>query len=114
MYELSQYLMSITGPIPHLCLFATIGTCLGWWTRGEIRATMSILIVMSIGAECLQLAWPHIFSFEVMDIVWNIAGSALGILIAQAGHFITSELWFRREKGWNTIEGDMHRGKYSR
>ena len=112
MNELTQFVMGLSGPLPHMCLFGTIGMALGWWTN-EFRATFTIMIVMSIGGECLQLRWPHIYDFDLMDIVWNISGSAIGILIAHVGHFLSSELWFRREKDWNILKGEMRHGNYS-
>lgn len=110
--ELAQLVLSSSGPIPHMILFATIGAGIGWWTK-EIRATMMLMVVMSAGGECLQLAWPNVFEFQYMDIVWNIVGSAIGILLAQFGHFISSELWYKREKDWRVIKGELTRGDYS-
>jgi glycopeptide antibiotics resistance protein len=112
MHELTQLVATAHGPVPHMCLFGSIAFLVGWWTR-EIRATMMLMIVMSIGGECLQLAWPNLFQFQIMDVVWNIVGSVIGIFLAQVGHFIASELWLKREKDWSSIKGDFRRGNYT-
>ena len=112
MNELAQLVLSVHGPIPHMCLFGTIACILGWWTK-EVRATMLLMTAISVGGECLQLAWPDIFQFQFEDIMWNLIGSALGILLAQIGTFVSSELWMKREKDWDQIKGDVRRGNYT-
>ena len=113
MHELATFVMGLSGPVPHALFFGTIAVILGWWTK-EVRATMMIMFILSIGGECLQLAWPDVFDFDVVDIWWNMVGSAGGIMLAQIGHFLTSELWFKREKGWDSIKGELNRGNYPR
>lgn len=113
MQEIIEIVMNASGPIPHMLLFGTIGCIIGWFTK-EIRATMLLMTVMSVGGECLQLAWPGVFEFQFLDIVWNLIGSAVGIILSQLGHFLTSELWIKRERDWREIKGDLSRGNYSR
>lgn len=113
MHEVATFVMGLSGPVPHALFFGTIAFIIGWFTK-EIRATMILVIIISIGGECLQLAWPDQFDFDVTDIWWNMIGSAGGILLAQLGHLLSSELWIKREKGWDSIKGELDRGNYTR
>ncbi len=111
--NLINFIMSLTGPYPHMLLFGTIGAAVAWFTR-EFTSTMLIMAVMSIGAECMQLAWPKYYDFEFIDIGWNLLGSFAGIILALTGRFLSSEVWLKREKDWDQIKGDVTRGNYTR
>lgn len=111
MYDLAELIINLHGPIPHFCLFGTIAVCLSWWTR-ELRATIIFMVILSVAGETLQLAWPHLYGFSWYDIMWNVIGSVSGMFVAQVVRFLTSDLWFRREKDWDRIKGEVS-GNYT-
>jgi len=111
MNELANMVAGVNGPFPHMMLFLTIACVLGWWTK-EIVTTFIILIVLSIGAECLQMYFPRMFNFEFLDILWNIIGSLIGLTLVQLALFISSG-WIAREKGWDEIRKEQQGGNFS-
>ena len=111
MVELAKFLDGVSGPFPHIMLFLTIACMLSWWTK-EIRATLILLVLMSIGGECLQLYFPRVFSFEFADIIWNITGSVIGVILTQIALFLCGG-WIAREEGWTEIRKEMNHGDYS-
>ena len=112
MNELIQLINNLSGPVPHMTLFFTLACILGWWTQ-EAIATLKLMIIWSIFAECLQIFYPAIFQFSLIDIGWNLIGSAVGIVAVQIALFICSD-WIQRTESWNEIRRDMRHGNYSR
>lgn len=112
MNELMNLITGVSGPVPHFTTFFTFACILGWWTK-EFKSTMTIMIVWSIGAEVLQAFYPTIFDFDVIDIWWNISGSAAGLFVTQIALFLCSE-WLVREKGWDEIRREVYYGNYTR
>jgi glycopeptide antibiotics resistance protein len=69
--------------------FFTFACILGWWTK-EIKSTLIIMVIWSVGAECLQAYYPEIFDFDIKDMGWNVIGSVVGIAFSQLGGFISN------------------------
>ena len=80
---LDQLLQIQTNLWHHLITFTTISLLLTLWSK-ELTRTALILIIISCYAEFLQLCFPRIFTFEWMDIGWNILGCMLGMSLAFA------------------------------
>ncbi len=112
MNDLTDIIMNVSGPLPHFTVFFTFACILGWWTK-EFKATMTIMIVWSIGAEVLQAFYPIVFDFDVLDIWWNISGSAGGLFATQVALFVCSGLLIQREKGWDEIRRKVGYGNYT-
>jgi len=74
-YELLHH----TTPWHHIMTFFSITFLLIIFIR-NVPGVIALLICMAIGAESLQLLVPRAFSFELMDIIWNIVGGLSGIL----------------------------------
>jgi hypothetical protein len=111
MYDLMEIIRTSSGPIPHIALFFTLACIVGWWTK-EFRATLTLMIVWSIGAECLQIYFPIAFDFDVTDIWWNLCGSSLGLAVTSLALFLCSG-WITREQTWNEIRRESRHGDYS-
>jgi glycopeptide antibiotics resistance protein len=111
MYDLMEIIRNSSGPIPHIALFFTLACIVGWWTK-EFRATLTLMIIWSIGAEYLQIYFPIAFDFDVTDIWWNLCGSSLGLAVTSIALFLCSG-WITREQTWNDIRREAGRGDYS-
>lgn len=111
MDDLIQLVSGLSGPVPHMTMFFTLACIVGWWTK-EVKATLTLMIVWSVGAECLQAYYPVVFDFAFEDIGWNVAGSAIGIFVTQVALFICGG-WIQRSEGWNEIRREIYRGDYS-
>lgn len=101
MDDLVQLINGLSGPIPHVALFFTLAFIVAWWTK-EVRATVTLMIIWSIGAEVLQIHFPRSFDFEVTDILWNLCGSSLGLAATYVVSFLCSG-WITRGETSNEI-----------
>lgn len=111
MNELVDIIYNMSGPIPHMLLFFTLACIIGWWTK-ELRATLTLMVIWSIGAECLQIYFPSVFDFDVTDIWWNLCGSLLGLGITSIALFLCSG-FISREETWKEIRRENSHGNYS-
>ena len=88
---LEQLLQIQTNLWYHIVVFTVFALLLTLWTKELIR-TFIILAIISCYAEFLQILFPRVFTFEWMDIMWNILGCLLGMslafctLVANGGH----------------------------
>ena len=78
---LEQLLQIQTSFWHHIIAFTMFGFLLTLWSKEFFRTTI-IFIIISCYAEALQLYFPRVFTFEWVDIVWNIVGCLLGSSLA--------------------------------